>query len=151
MFTPILNTLYPLGYLLTLVFKDPLDVEIFQKINKEYTDFLTDRFEFYFYNTLTRIENVSKLEDDIEKLRYKAITEYQTTKQKNVIIVTEHTFNSFRVFNDKVDNVFSVTIKRIDSDSFQDILNIEFEVIKFRGTQRNISGTKFSVNIPSIL
>lgn len=150
-FTPKANLPYPLGYLITLVFKDQFEVDLFKEMCCDYTDFLIDKFNFEVYETPLNLTDVCKLEDDIEILRRKTIVDYPLTKKKTIIIVSNHMFDSYRVFKDKVDNVFAVSTKRIKSDSLQDILNIEFEVIKFRGTQRNIAGTKFSVNIPSIL
>lgn len=150
-FTPKANLPYPLGYLITLVFKDPFEFDLFNELCCNYTDFLIDKFNFEVYETPINLTDVYKLEDDIEILRRKTIVDYPIQKKKTIIIVSDHMFSSYHVLKDKVDNVFSVSIKRVNNDLPQSTLNIEFEVIKFRGTQRNIAGTKFSVNIPSIL
>lgn len=154
---PIPTPLFGLGYLITLVFIDTIDLNLFKKINTEYTDIVSSNFNFQEVILplgrkldSRKLEDIINTEDELSRLRTKIVQEYPEVKRKTVLLVTQNIFNSSKAYESQSDNVFNLRIKQIKAELPRDTLNIELEVIKFRGSHKDIRGTKFSVNIPNI-
>lgn len=137
---------FGLGYLFLIVFDKVDDLILFRKVIDKNKNIFPFKIQIHEFNILPihGLEYNSKFEDDLNVLRNMAIIDYSETNRKSVVLTNTYSFSRSPGFKEQADNVFKVVIHKDTTNPY-----MEFEVVKIRGNPKNISGSKFTIDLPS--